>query len=161
MTACWPLPAEPHIPGQTPRPEVSPAFEAAASAPPRTVPEDWAAHAAYLYGFDLYAGAFFWEAHEVWEPVWMGAPPNGRARALLQGLIQLANACLKLRMDRPRAADRLLRLAGACFRDAGERPLMGLDPAELADATARFRDAARDGGISARPELRPEQQYSS
>ena len=133
MTARWPLPEEAHVPGQTPRPKASPAFEAAASAPPRTVPEDWTEHAAYLYGFDLYAGAFFWEAHEVWEPVWMGAPPNGRARALLQGLIQLANACLKLRMLRwcrarapdgpwPRKAcpcDRPVSRSGPGSRDLG------------------------------------------
>jgi predicted metal-dependent hydrolase len=80
----------------------------------------------------LHAG-FFWESHEVLEPVWM-ALPEGPARQMAQALIQLANARLKDRMGRPRAAARLRALAAghlAQARQGGDRAL-GLDPAEVA-----------------------------
>jgi predicted metal-dependent hydrolase len=80
----------------------------------------------------LHAG-FFWESHEVLEPVWM-ALPEGPARQMAQALIQLANARLKDRMGRPRAAARLRALASghlAQARQGGDRAL-GLDPAEVA-----------------------------
>ena len=134
----WPLPDAPHIPGQTPRPATSPAFEAARAAPAVTQPANWQRNAAYIYGFRLYEADFFWEAHEVWEPVWMNASPNSRARALLQGLIQLANACLKLRMARPRAAGRLLDIAHRHAQEAGAPPLMGLVPTLIAAEISRF-----------------------
>ena len=62
----------PHLPGLTPRPraEIAPGLEE---------------------GLALYRAGYFWEAHEAWEPLWLAAPPNSRERALLQGLIQLAN----------------------------------------------------------------------
>lgn len=71
---------------------------------------------AFRYGADLFNAGFFWEAHEVWEPVWMALPPNSRARQGCQALIQAANACLKLRFGRAKAFGRLAaevtRLAG-------------------------------------------------
>ena len=69
------------------------------------VPAD---NAAFRYGLTLNDGGFFWEAHEVWEAVWKAAPMNGRDRLALQALIQIANAGLKQRQARPRAAARLI-----------------------------------------------------
>jgi hypothetical protein len=69
------------------------------------VPAD---HPAFCYGLALHDRCFFWEAHEIWEAVWKAAPMNGRDRIALQALIQLANARLKRRMNRPRAAERLI-----------------------------------------------------
>ncbi|MEP2533020.1 DUF309 domain-containing protein [Shimia sp.] len=54
---------------------------------------------------------YFWEAHELLEPIWMGLPPGSRERALVQGLIQLANAGLKRRMGRENAVARLAEMA--------------------------------------------------
>lgn len=64
--------------------------------------------AAFQYGVALHDGGFFWEAHEIWEAVWKAAPMNGRDRLVLRALIQIANAGLKLRQGRPRAAARLI-----------------------------------------------------
>lgn len=152
MTSLWPLPEEAHVPGQTPRPATSPVFEAAAAAPARTDPERWQENRTYLYGIALYEAGFFWEAHEAWEPVWMHAPPNSRARALMQGLIQLANGCLKLRMGRPGAADRLLLLAEQHLSEAGADPLMGLDATALRAEIDAFRRAP-EATASGRPSL--------
>lgn len=80
---------------------------------PGSVPEQ----PAYRYGADLYNTGFYWEAHEVWEPVWMALPPNSRERITCQALIQAANACLKLRFGGARAFG---RLAMEVARHAGE-----------------------------------------
>ena len=76
--------------------------------PAVTSDADWADNQAYIYGFALLRAGCYWEAHEVWEPVWLASPPNGRARTLLRALIQTANAQLKLKMSRPRAVVRLV-----------------------------------------------------
>jgi predicted metal-dependent hydrolase len=76
----------------------------------RFVPAD---DPAFLYGLALHDGGFFWEAHEIWEAVWKAAPMNGRDRLALRALIQIANAGLKRRQARSRAAARLLDEARA------------------------------------------------
>ncbi len=98
----------PHLPGLTPRPEaeIRPGLEE---------------------GLALYRAGFFWEAHEAWEPLWLDAAPNSRERALLQGLIQLANGWLKLRMGRAPAARRIAALAGEHLGRAGQGEVLGID----------------------------------
>jgi hypothetical protein len=63
---------------------------------------------AFLYGLALHDGGFFWEAHEIWEAIWKAAPMNGCDRLALRALIQITNAGLKRRIERPRAAARLI-----------------------------------------------------
>jgi hypothetical protein len=67
---------------------------------------------AWLVGIAYFEGAFFWEAHEVWEAVWL-ALPEGDERRFVQAAIQLANAGLKARMLRPNAVGRLLQIVSA------------------------------------------------
>jgi len=129
------LPDDRHVPGTNARPAGGPVLAAAAAARLTFDPAVWSASPAYLYGFDLLAGGFFWEAHEVWEPVWMRCLPNSRERALVQALIQRANAGLKGAMGRHGATIRLLRLAAILFDDAtGPGPVMGIDAALAAAA---------------------------
>jgi hypothetical protein len=101
----------------------------------------WEGDIAYRYGASLYVQSFFWEAHEVWEAVWMACPPNGVERRLLRGLIALANAALKLRMGRPKAALRLLREADEVLNEVGAGPVMGVAPARLRAAIRELADA--------------------
>ena len=78
---------------------------------------------------------FYWEAHEVWESVWLGCAPNSRGKALIKALIQFSNARLKARMGRPQAAARLIEDASRIAIDlaaerrhmGGERRHMGVD----------------------------------
>ena len=88
-------------------------------------------------GLAFLRDGFFWEAHEVWEPLWMAAPPNGPERCLLRGLIQAANAGLKRAMGRPRAAARLDAIAGRALQEAFARArggrVMGLSSEECFD----------------------------
>lgn len=105
------MPPHAYVPGQTARHPVG-AFDALrASVVPRMTEADLAATVAMLAGRAYREAGYFWEAHELLEPVWMACPPNSEARSLVQGLIQLANAQLKVRMGKPRAAQRLYLIA--------------------------------------------------
>ncbi|MEM9551348.1 MAG: DUF309 domain-containing protein [Pseudomonadota bacterium] len=68
---------------------------------------DLAQSRSFLAGLTFYDHGYFWEAHEALEPVWMALPAGGPDRASVQAVIQLANAALKLKMERPNATRRL------------------------------------------------------
>ena len=100
---------------------------------------------AWLAGWQCFETGFYWEAHELWEPVWMAAPPNSAEAQLLRGVIALANAGLKRRMGRDRAAARLDRAAEAFLTDAMQRgAAMGLDAARLRSMQAQVRRESID-----------------
>ena len=73
---------------------------------------------AWCVGLRCFEEGYFWEAHELWEPVWMACAPNSGERLLVQAVIQLANAGLKSRMDRDGAKTRLLQQADVLFSEA-------------------------------------------
>lgn len=116
----------------------------------------------YLCGLALYEFGYFWEAHEVWEPVWLRCAPNSRERHTVAGLIQLANGCLKLRMGRGKAASRLAAEAARLIGEAGQNgaePVLGVEVVVLAAAVTRFRstiDGAGGRGLEALLAHRPE-----
>ncbi|OAF15168.1 DUF309 domain-containing protein [Bradyrhizobium neotropicale] len=66
-----------------------------------------ARHPALRYGLALNDRGYFWEAQEVLEAVWAAAPQGGRERILLRACIHVANANLRLRMQRLHSAARL------------------------------------------------------
>jgi hypothetical protein len=70
-----------------------------------------ARHPALRYGMMLNDRGYFWESQEVLEAVWAAAPQGGRERILLRACIQIANANLRLRMQKPHAAARLFNEA--------------------------------------------------
>lgn len=130
MSQPLPLPDHKHIPGQNAR-HPEDAFDwirdqAAADA----------GNAAWLYGLRLLHHGFYWEAHEVLEPVWMAAAPNSAERAMAQAVIQLANAALKLDMEKPKAAARLAAMVQALAGEArrGGAVVMGVEISVLAKA---------------------------
>ena len=100
----WPLPGFAHIPGQT---RAADNRLTALLAEIDKKPDRLRQRADY--GCQLFEAGFYWEAHEVWEPVWHAARPNSAAALLVQAAIALANAALKIRMHQPRAARRLLQ----------------------------------------------------
>jgi hypothetical protein len=67
-----------------------------------------ARHPALRYGLRLNDHGYFWESQEVLEAVWAAAPQGGRERILLRACIQIATANLRLRVQKPNAAARLL-----------------------------------------------------
>jgi len=66
-----------------------------------------ARHPALRYALALNDRGYFWEAQEVLEAVWAAAPQGGRERVLLRACIYIANANLRLRMQREHSAARL------------------------------------------------------
>jgi hypothetical protein len=112
------LTGEPYRPGLTPRPSGGIVFEIAEQVPHAIDPGQLPEVEAWVAGHLLALRGHFWEAHEVWEKVWAALPPNSAERIFVQAWIQLANACLKESMDRPRAAERLMAMAKSLFDEA-------------------------------------------
>ncbi|MDB5517424.1 MAG: hypothetical protein JWQ17_4182, partial [Tardiphaga sp.] len=88
---------------------------------------------------------FFWECHEILEAIWAAAPQGGRDRILLRACIQVANANLKLKLNRPGAVARLIGEALAELNELGVRKagnwggFAGSFPAEVLAALLRRR----------------------
>jgi Domain of unknown function (DUF309) len=99
-----------------------------------------ARHPALRYGIALNDHGFYWESNQILEAVWAAAPSGGRERILLRACIQIANANLRLRMQKPHAAARLLgealaeldRLGVRKATAAGDGFADGFPTAELA-----------------------------
>jgi len=126
---------------------------------PRAVdPARWGACADYLAGIDLFNAGFLWEAHERWEGLWK-ASSDPLQRELLQGLVQLAAALIKVHLEERRGArglaqaalERLRRVRDAA---AGERS-MGLDCGALVAAVEGCFDPVLRGAPWSRDSIWP------
>lgn len=97
---------------------------------------------AWLAGWQCFETGFYWEAHELWEPVWMALPEGAPERALVQAAIQLANAGLKARMGRLRAVFRLCDIAQGLLDGGGWQgcAAMGVPADCLRMILGRLRD---------------------
>ena len=141
--ATEPLPGHAYVPGQNQRHAEDFLDHIKAAAPAQTLGSNSAENQAWLFGLRLLRHGYFWEAHEILETVWMRAAPNSRERHLVQGVIHLANAILKIKMERPEAAERLFGLAEECLLEAfnglAEPSLMGLELANLQAGIANRR----------------------
>ena len=134
------LPPAPYRPGQTPRPAEG-LFDALIVA---WDGQDAANSVLFRAGFTAFDAGYFWEAHELWEPVWMRLPPQSAEKHLVQALIQLSNAALKSAMGQDRAAQRIMIRAQAA-RDAaflhGADAVLGVGPARLDQMAQRAKKA--------------------
>lgn len=119
MTSTW-KPAQPYIPGRTPRPAEG-AFDHLKSGLGDISVEGLAESRAWAAGLELFREGYYWEAHEVLEAVWLACPPNTPERLMVQAVIQRANAELKREMRQERAALRLFELSGKLASEAVER----------------------------------------
>lgn len=86
---------------------------------------------AFRAGLQFLDAGYYWEAHEVLEPVWMALPNGSIEKTFTQGLIQLANGCLKLRMKRPKAALRLVEIARSLMPVDASAQVMTLEIKEI------------------------------
>ena len=148
----FPMPIAAHRPGRTKHPTENLRAPVQSSLDVVITTQNWQRHDAYLYGFVLYRSGYYWEAHEIWEPVWMNCAPNSLERLMLQACIQLANAALKQELNNAKAALRLYGISADLLREivsrqTGERAqdaLLGIDVRELIQqielATTQQRD---------------------
>ncbi|MFZ9888984.1 MAG: DUF309 domain-containing protein, partial [Myxococcota bacterium] len=56
----------------------------------------WMIDPLWLFGVDLFHHRYWWEAHEVWEPLWRAHDKALPPGVFLQGLMQCAAALLKV-----------------------------------------------------------------
>ncbi|HED65290.1 MAG TPA: DUF309 domain-containing protein [Planctomycetes bacterium] len=153
-----PLPPYRFLPGRDPHPTRDPAghsYGRGETAASYVKAEDWDSNEDYLFGVDLYNEGFLWEAHEAWEGIWMAARGDELQATFLQGLIQCAAACLKIRMEQPRGLERLGNLGAEKLErvaeEASER-FMGLAAGPFAEAFRAFLASCPDD-IEVRPRI--------
>jgi len=138
-----PFPTYRYVPGLQAHPLRDPAGHSYRAEPRRTQPAPWEASRwrsliDWLFGVDLFNAFYFWEAHESWEGLWAAKARDSAPARLLQGLIQIAAALLKIHLQSPAGADALSRdgldkltaTAAACPK------LLGL---ELPETANQFR----------------------
>ena len=97
-----------------------------------------ARHPALRYGLALNDRGYFWESQEILEAVWAAAPQGGRERILLRACILIANANLRLRMQKPHVGRAAVRRALAELERA-ERPARRPRPATALPMAFRSR----------------------
>lgn len=121
------IPSHAYVPGHNERHQED-AFDAIrATAVPGQNAEQLACCEAFRTGLYFLEKGYYWEAHEVLEPVWMLLPDGTVDRRFVQGLIQLANGRLKLRMGRLKAALRLVGRARGLISSTTATKIMTLD----------------------------------
>src|ERR1700681_3411986 len=105
-----PLPRWASVPGKAAEAEAyhDTLWQAKALVPSRFRVYVPARHPALRYGIALNDSGYFWESQEVLEAVGAAAPQGVRERMLLRACIHIATANLRRRMQKPRAAARLL-----------------------------------------------------
>jgi hypothetical protein len=91
--------------------------------------------ARYLAGVMLFNRRDFFEAHEVWESLWLSADAGGDRR-FVQGLIQAAVGLYHFSTNNPRGARKLFHTARAYMEVYPERHL-GLHRGEFWNAMER------------------------
>ena len=137
-------PTHAYVPGRTPRHPDGTFDTIRDTARPGDDAETLARSQAFVAGLHYLDTGFYWEAHEVLEPVWMALPEGSAERRFAQALIQLANGRLKLVMDRPRAALRLAGLARRLMADSlGRDRVMGIDPEQVASWVDALEDQVK------------------
>ncbi len=125
------LPEYAHMPGQNQR-HPEDAFDAIkASVTPNLSINELALTKAFQYGLSYLEHGYYWEAHEVLEPIWLNLPTNCVEKKFVQGLIQTANACLKLRMQRPKAATRLCVISRQLLTACEAATCMGVNRSDI------------------------------
>src|SRR5947208_13882163 len=118
-----PLPQWAYVPGETAEAEADHDALRLAKAlvPSRFRDFVPARHPALRYAIALNDAGYFWESQEILEAVWAAAPQGGRERILLRACIHIANANLRLRMQRLHSAARLFGDALAELRALNTR----------------------------------------
>ncbi len=110
---------------------------------PSFTPDDWRICEPYLYGIDLFNYGYWWEAHEVFETMWLAAGKRSTVCGeFMQGLIQLAAAQLKRFIGELRGAQSLTK-AGIEKLSQVEGIYLGIEVAPLIAEVQRCLDDDR------------------
>lgn len=137
------LPPYTYLPGRSPHPisdRDGHSFGVAPAPPEELTPRTWRDNLDYLFGFDLYHGGYYWEAHETWEGLWRPLPRHGDVALLLQGLIKLAAAGVKGGVSSEHGVRRHAARAAELLHSVGDAaaPLCGVAPAAVAELASEI-----------------------
>ena len=133
-----PLPPYSYVPGRLPHPISDPAGHSyglhlistgeGQHGPVASVGlvSGWQVSSDYLFGIDLFNHGFYWEAHEIWEQLWIACGRSGREADFLKGLIKLAAAGVKVREGRPIGVQRHASRARELFQLVSENLIDGV-----------------------------------
>jgi hypothetical protein len=125
------VPEHAYVPGQTARHAEGRFAPICATAQLGMSPAQLTQSEAFRTGLVYLRRGYFWEAHELFEPVWMALQAGSDDRRLVQALIQLANAQLKLKMQRPKAAKRLCNMVRGLLATLTGTRVMGLELSQI------------------------------
>lgn len=140
-----PLPPHAYVPGKTPRHPEGWFDRLTADVPIGGSETALQASTAWAAGMFYFEQGYYWECHEVLEAVWMQAAPDTPTRHMVQAVIQLANARLKLAMGRPKATLRLCDIVQNHLSYCASCPLiLDLDPLKVEKWCAITRNLASD-----------------
>jgi len=130
-----PFPAYRYVPGKTPHPTRAPDGHSVGHelAPIAIDEQTWRGCDDYLHAIDLLNHAYYWEAHEVLEAIWLGSGRDSPIGVFTQGLIQAAAALLKDSMGESGPATRLASAAAEKL-GAGPAIMLGVDTRALVGA---------------------------
>jgi hypothetical protein len=120
-----PLPRWAYVPGETAEADYETLAQVTLLVPPRFQGYVPARHPALRYAIALNDHGYFWESQEIFETLWAAAPQGGRERILLRACNLIATANLRLRMQKPHAAARLLNEALGELNALGARSAGG------------------------------------
>lgn len=122
-----------YVPGRTPRHPDGFLDHLRVSVQPGASVQELQKSPAWIAGLCFIEHGYYWEAHEVLEPVWMVLPHGSPEREMAQVLIQYANALLKREMQRPRAVLRLCKMLQEKLVLVGQHEVMGQSPVILSN----------------------------
>ena len=138
------LPEHAYVPGQTPRHVEGRFALICATARQGMSPAQLAQSEAFCTGLHYLGRGYFWEAHELFEPVWMALEEGSDDRRFLQALLQLANAQLKLKMQRPKAARRLCMMVRDLLTMLTATRLMGQEISQIVECLETVESNVED-----------------
>ncbi|MBX2885985.1 MAG: DUF309 domain-containing protein [Granulosicoccus sp.] len=139
----WPTHA--YVPGQNERHPEHAFYALTSSVKPTLSVEELSQSLAFRHGLIYLDSGYYWEAHEVFEPIWLVLPKDSGERLFVQGLIQLANAYLKYKMQRPKASLRLCQLARELITQMELAEIMGVNCASILTRIKRLESTVRVG----------------
>ncbi len=135
-----PLPTYRHLPGLTTHPNRAPEEHAMGKPDPAPVSLNetpWQKSESYLYAIDLFNAGFWWECHEILEGMWLVTGRKTKAGKTMQIIIQWAAAHLKIAVDHPLGARRLISQSRQHVAEVGHHCL-GVDLEAMQQATEDF-----------------------
>ena len=128
------IPPHAYIPGQTARHPDALFDPLKQDVTAGLTPESLSKTTCFKTGLAYLESGYFWEAHELFEPVWMVLPEGSHERQFVQALIQLANGRLKVQMGRDNAARKLGGIVVALCDGIDQATVMGCQVEEISEA---------------------------